>query len=362
MASRLVGGETGPDLTILKEDAALINKRVNLKELLSKHIIITGASGLIGINFIMSLREFCRKHKNSNPPIITAVFYNEVPRYFKEIFDFEGLMVKQGDITDPDFVDSLGSADYIIHSAGYAQPGKFTQDKIKTIAINTSATMLLLKKLNPGGKFLFVSSSVVYIGLPGTSYKENQMGTCKTDDPKACYIESKRCGETICIAQRSMGHNIKIARANLAYGPGTKPFDRRVLYSFIERAVRGEIKLVDAGLEKRTYCYISDAVEIMWKIILFGREPIYNVGGYSTTTIATLAKKIAKVLNAKVVIPKDGGVIAGSSDNGWLDMDKVAKEFTKKRKNYIDLDTGLKRTIEWQKEINKFALQERQDQ
>lgn len=356
MDSKLAGGKTGPDLTVLKEDAALINEKVNLKELLGKRIIITGASGLIGINFLMSLKEFCQKHKDTGQlPAITAVFYSEVPQCFKDIFDFEGLIIKRGDITDQDFVDSLERADYIIHSAGYAQPGKFTRDKIKTIEINTSAIISLLKKLNPEGKFLFVSSSVVYVGLPGSSYKEDQIGTLKTDDPKACYIESKRCGETICIAQRNMGHNVKVARANLLYGPGTKPFDERILSLFIERAVRGEIKLMDRGLEKRTYCYISDAIEIMWKIMLFGQEPLYNVGGFSTTTIAALAKKIAKILNAKVTFPKGGKVMSGSSDQGRLDMNKVAKEFRKSKKNYIDLDAGLKRTIGWQKEINKYG-------
>jgi len=76
-------------------------------------------------------------------------------------FNFENLQIKKGDIADIDFVNSLEEADYIIHAAGYGQPGKFLQDKIKTIAINTTATMSLLKKLNSDGKFLFISTSEI---------------------------------------------------------------------------------------------------------------------------------------------------------------------------------------------------------
>lgn len=339
---------------ILSGDAVDINKKVDLSELCGKKILITGASGLIGINFLMSLKEFSSKKSKKDVPIIIAIFNREIPDYFKEIINFENLQIKRGDITDTDFINSLEEADYIIHAAGYGQPGKFLQDKIKTIAINTTATMSLLKKLNSGGKFLFISTSEIYSGLSDTPFKESQVGTTNTTHPRSCYIESKRCGETICDTYYEMGKMVKSVRLSLAYGPGTKPGDTRVLNSFIEKGLTGKIEMLDRGRAKRTYCYVRDAVEIMWNILLFGKKPIYNVGGFSVTTIASLAKNIGKSLNAKVIMPKKGKKITGAPGNVQLDMGEVSREFKKDKKDYVSLDEGLKNTIEWQKELYKL--------
>lgn len=338
---------------ILSEDAIYVNKKVDLGELCGRKILITGASGLMGINFLMSLKEFARKNNKKSFPIITALFNGEVPYYFKEIVNFENLQIKIGDITDSNFVDSLENADYIIHAAGYGQPGKFLQNKIKTIAINTTATMSLLRKLNSNGKFLFISTSEIYSGLLDIPFKENQVGTTNTIHPRSCYIESKRCGETICNAYYEMGKMVKSARLSLAYGPGTKPGDTRVLNSFIEKGLTGKIEMIDRGMAKRTYCYVRDAIEVMWDILLFGKKSIYNVGGFSVTTIASLAKKIGKSLNAKVIIPKKDQKITGAPENVRLDLGEVSREFKKDRKDYVSLDEGLRRTIEWQKELYK---------
>lgn len=336
---------------VLESDAVLINKKVKLDELLSKQLIITGASGLIGINLLMSIKKFCQKKDKAQLPKIIAIFHNDIPEYFKEILNFENLIIKKGDLTNPAFIDSLGKADYIIHAAGYGQPTRFMQDKIKTIAINTTATMSLLRKLKIGGRFLFISTSEVYSGLSSPSFKENQIGTTNTTHPRSCYIESKRCGEAICNAFRGQGINAKSARLSLAYGPGTRPGDTRVLNEFIYKALNGEIKLLDQGEAKRTYCYVADAIEIMWNILLFGKEPIYNIGGFSTTTIADLAKKIGALLNSRVIVPANNRKIIGAPDNVRLDMNKTARQFRKKKKDYIPLNLGLMKTIEWQKEL-----------
>ncbi|MCX6735950.1 MAG: NAD-dependent epimerase/dehydratase family protein [Candidatus Parcubacteria bacterium] len=339
---------------ILQEDAVAVNKKVNLTELLEKEIIITGASGLIGINFLMSLKEFSRKVGIQKSPKVTAIFHNEIPEYLKEVLNFENLSIKNGDVTDENFIKSLPFADCIVHAAGYGQPGKFMRDEVKTIAINTTATISLLKKLKPEGKFLFVSSSEVYSCLPHPPYKEEQIGTTNTTHPRACYIEGKRCGEAICHAYYKKGINAKSARLSLAYGPGTRAGDMRVLNSFIEKGMSGKIEMMDRGEAKRTYCYVSDAVEIMWNILLSGKNPIYNVGGFSILTISGLAKKIGKIMNAEVIFPKITKELTGAPSNVRLDMGSVSKEFKKTKKDYKDIDSGLANTIAWQKEIYKF--------
>ena len=224
-------------------------------------------------------------------------------------------------------------ADYIIHAAGYAQPSKYLQDPIKTIKLNTTITMQLLEKMNPGGKFLYVSSAAVY---------ENY----NPDHPRACYAESKRCGEVICSSYGS-----KIARVSLAYGPGTKPGDTRVMNQFIQQAiVSGKIEPLDSGDAIRTYCYISDTVEMLWNILLFGAG-VYNVAGNSKTTIGELAEKIGDYMHVPVMYPGKGQEMPGAPQEECIDIEKYETEFGKK--DFVSLDEGLRRTIEYQKELYK---------
>jgi nucleoside-diphosphate-sugar epimerase len=332
---------------IISDDCKKILGNVNLDELKSKTILITGASGLIGNYFLGCLWNLLNKKPSDTK--VFAVLHSEPLPYFKEFLEYEGAEILTGDLSDDGFLKSLPNADHIIHAAGYGQPGRFMEEPIKTLKLNTSATFSLFEKLNPGGKFLFISTSEVYSGNPDYPYKENMIGTTNTDHPRSCYIEAKRCGEAICNAYRSKGINAKSARLSLAYGPGTKMDDQRVLNQFIQRAINGEIKLLDMGEAKRTYCYVADAVEIMWNILLNGKEAIYNVGGHSKTTIGELAKKIGGLMDVSVIFPETSKVLAGSPEDVSLDMTKTETEFNKK--GYVGLDEGLKRTIEWQKEL-----------
>ena len=231
-------------------------------------------------------------------------------------------------------------ADYIIHAAGYGQPAKFMADEIATISVNTTALIELLKKLKPSGKFLCLSTSEIYSGAK-SPYKETDIGTTSPIHPRACYIESKRCGEAICMVYRRLGYNVKIARLSLAYG-GAKKGDSRVLNQFIESAVlKNEIKLLDKGEAKRTYLYVEDAVRILWDILIKGVQPIYNVGGISKTTIAELANKIGELTGAKVIFGDKG--LDGAPDNVCMDISLILKEFGERE--FISLDEGLKKTI-----------------
>ncbi|WP_347988032.1 NAD-dependent epimerase/dehydratase family protein [Methylomonas sp. AM2-LC] len=335
-------------VSIIEEDAQKVVAAANLQKLAGKSILLTGASGLLGTYFLASLSELARQ--GFAPCSVTAVVYSEVSASLKPFLAFDGVRVIQGDLTDLNFVDGLGEFDFIIHAAGYGQPGRFMENQIKTLQLNTSTTLALFDRLASGGSFLFLSTSEVYSGLNNPPFREDQIGTTNTTHFRACYIEGKRSGEAICNAYRANGINANSARLALAYGPGTKPADRRVINSFIERgATQGKIILQDMGIAKRTYCYVSDAVEILWHILLLGREPIYNVGGFSRTTIAELAKKVGSNMNVPVEFPKDVQELGGAPEDVYLDMSLVQQEF--KKTKYITLEEGLTRTIEWQKAL-----------
>jgi len=342
-----------PLVSIIEYDAKKILGAAGLQNLAGKSILITGASGLLGAYFLASLRERVSEHGTQFQ--VTAVVHSELATPINCFLDFEGACVVRGDLTDLNFVDGLGQFDYIIHAAGYGQPGRFMEEPVKTLMINTSTTLALFDRLEADGHFLFVSTSEVYSGLPNPPYKETQIGTTNTTHPRSCYIEAKRCGEAICNAYRARGVNASSARLALAYGPGTKFGDRRVLNAFIERGLtQGKIALQDTGAARRTYCYVSDAVEILWHILLRGNEPIYNVGGSSRTTIAELALKVGHYLGVPVEFPADSRELEGTPEDVYLDMSLVKSGFRKTQ--YVSLDEGLARTIEWQKALYGLPL------
>ncbi|MCX5699130.1 MAG: NAD-dependent epimerase/dehydratase family protein [Candidatus Omnitrophica bacterium] len=331
---------------LILQDAQAVCERVDFYEIKGKTILITGASGLIGTHFLASLNHL--RTKIRLPFKVYNIINSNPAEYFKDIAGFEGSEILQGDLTDINFCHRLPKADYIIHAAGYGQPGKFLQDPIRTIKLNTVVLLELFEKLAKGGKLLFLSTSEVYVGLPYPPYKETDIGTTNTNHPRACYIEAKRCGEAICNAYRQKGIEAKSARLSLAYGPGTRDGDKRVINEFIRKGLEEGISLLDQGQAKRTYCYVSDAIEIMWNILFRGSDAIYNVGGSSKITIRELAQKIGGYLKVPVTYPASvlEGLI-GAPEDVFLDMSKAEHEFNKKE--YVDLTQGLRKTIEWQK-------------
>ena len=331
---------------ILRETQTLC-ERLRLDCLQEASILVTGASGLIGTYILACLCAVRERGININ---VYAQMLSEPPPHVAEFIVRGGFEVLRANLTDFDDYMRLPQADLILHSAGYAQPMMFMTDPVATIQINTSATVALLKLLRNNGRFLFMSSSEVYNGLKKPYPKESDIGLTTPYHPRAAYIEGKRCGEAICSAFHSQGLNVTSARLGHIYGPGTRKHDKRALNSFIESAIcQGRIKLLDSGTAVRSYCYVADVVELLWQILLYGKEAVYNVGGRSTVTISDLAGMIGKMTGATVVFPTIQTEIAGAPEEVRLDLTRVETEFAKTR--YTGLEEGLSATIEWQREL-----------
>lgn len=319
--------------------------KIDFSQMEGKNVLITGASGLIGISMTSVL-------KNIKGVKLFLTINNDSDILIKLISNYscDKIFVQKIDLAS-DCLFYEEKMDYIIHAACYGQPGKFMENQFKTIRLNTIVVdHLISKNLNENGKFLFISSSELYSGLECPPFKENQIGTTDPFHPRACYIESKRLGETICNVYRNLGIDVKIGRVCLTYGPGTKIGDRRVLNNFIEKAlVEGHIIMMDSGKAMRTYSYILDTVENLFNILLFGKEVVYNVGGNSRLSIAELAKKIGDILNVSVSIPETPNTMIGAPDDVFLDLSKTQLEFDKSV--YMNIDEGLRRTIQYQKKL-----------
>lgn len=331
------------DNSIIVEDIDRLWHEIDLSELEGKSVLITGATGLIGTYLVYSLLKLNRTADNKTT--VRIVTHNGLPNHLAHLAAEKNIEIYQGDLSDCAFCMALPESNYIIHAAGYAQPRKFVEDKIKTIRLNTTATDILLGKLKPEGKFLFVSTSEVYSGSTDFPYREEICGTTTPAHPRACYIEGKRCGEAMCYAWNAAGKVAKIARVALAYGPGIRPADGRVLYNFIQKGVDGQINLLDAGTAGRTYCYVADTVSNLWNILLRSKEVTYNVGGVFRATIRELAELVGKNLNVPVIVPQVEEGLSGAPQEVALNIDKTRNEFGKT--HYMPLEEGIARTIAW---------------
>jgi UDP-glucuronate decarboxylase len=319
-----------------------------------RRVLVTGASGLLGAHFLATLLHL--KQEFMGDLEIDAIVHTSIPDWFVEEAADGKIHFIQADLENSAAVDALPEADIVIHSATYSQPAMFTQDPVATIRLNTTATLSLLDKVKPGGRFLFLSSSEVYSGLENPPYREEQIGLTNTTHPRACYIEGKRCGEAACYSYHRDDIQARSARLCLAYGPGTRQGDRRALNTFVERALQdGCIRLMDDGASRRTYCYIADAMFMLWRILLCGKQPLYNVGGLWSTTILELARSIGRILNVPVSVPEclaAQGVL-GAPKEVSVDCTRFQDEFGPL--TFVQPEHGLERTISWQKSLYRQA-------
>ena len=325
-------------------DARTVQDRTDLSYFSHKRILVTGASGIIGSNFL-SVIASQGQYKTLE---IHAV--SKSGKFPVELSDTVKPLIM--DLTDPKEVSRLGKYDFILHAAGYGQPGKFLLAPLKTLELNVGLTAKLIEKIEPNGKFVFISTSEIYSGLSEPPFNEEQVGTTNTNHPRASYIEGKRTGEAlVSIARSQLGIDAKSLRLALAYGPGTKDGDERVLNTFIDQALSGnQIRLRDPGDTWRTYCYVSDAIQMILDASLNGQSDIYNVGGKSRVQIKELAKLIGRLTGVEVEIPAASSTsLSGAPDDVWLDLRKIGE--ISNLDALVTLEDGLERTISWRKSI-----------
>lgn len=302
---------------LILSDAERIASRVDLSPLKKKRVLVAGATGLIGTTLCAVLRDRCAcVHQMRKGDSIEAYTYWQ-------------------------------TYEVIIHAAGYSAPATFTDDRAAPIATGAGLTAILLPKLSPGGTFLFLSSSEIYSGA-APPHRETDIGTVTPTHPRAAYVFGKLTGETIChVFRAARGTDAKIARVSLAYGPGTKRGDTRVLNQFIEQALtRHAISLRDSGGALRSYCYVSDTVEMLLNVLLHGKQAVYNVGGQSMVSVNELAMMIGELTGSSVDFPNtppDTSAPAAVK----LDIGRYADEFGSP--DFVPLREGLGRTIEFQR-------------
>ncbi|MFZ7124526.1 MAG: NAD-dependent epimerase/dehydratase family protein [Desulfobacterales bacterium] len=349
------------DLDYIRE-----NLEEELRRLAGKRILITGGAGFLGYYLVQTLLRWNRKVDQGRKINVTVLdnFIRGVPAWLNAVSD-ENCTLRQQDIIQP-LPESIGSFAYIVHAASIASPTYYRKFPIETIDANVTGLRLLLDRCrdqeeqgDPIEGFLFFSSSEVY-GNPtpeNIPTPETYLGNVSFTGPRACYDESKRFGETLCVNfARQHGLPIRIARPFNNYGPGLRISDRRVVPDFAMNIFQGmDIIMLSDGTPTRTFCYVADAVIGYYKILTRGRAgEAYNIGVESPEIsmfgIAGKMIGIAESLfgySGKVIRQqsKDPDYLVDNPNRRCPVIEKARTELGYRPS--IDLDEGLARTLLW---------------
>ena len=331
-------------LDLLLAEGNAVAEAVALASLQDKHVVVSGASGLIGSTLLASLAA---AHLRGIRFDLTLLLRSQPGGEVADLAELCGAQIIHTDLAEPRV--SLGlQSDVLIHAAGTSAPLQFMRRPLETLAIGACATLQLLKAVAPGGRFLFVSSTEVYSGLEGRLATEADIGTTTPLHPRASYIEAKRAGETACMGARVEGVNAVAARVGMTYGPGTRAGDTRVINRLIEQALcNGRVELLDGGDAVRSMCYVADTVELLWRAALDGTAPIYNIAGPRETTISELARTICSLTGAELVMPQSAKSVPGAPGTVRVDVARATQEFGKS--DWVSIEEGLSRTLAWQR-------------
>ena len=310
-----------------------------------KTVLITGATGIVGNYFLAFFLKSLEK--KFSPKKIWLIYKSKLPYYLLFLRKNNKFKLIKADLSILEKL-KIPKFDYIIHLAGYAQPSKFTKDPLKTFFLNTSTVKFLINKLNKKGIFLNLSSSEIYNGVKG-KLTEDKIGNVGINHIRACYIEGKKTSETITnLYKKKFKINAKSIRLCSVYGPGNKKNDGRLIYQLITKGIRkNKIELLSIDKNSRTFLYMLDALKMMINVMFFGKKDLYNIGNPKKISILNLAKKISKIINAKISLPKKNISIGSPNNTIVLDMALYYKEFRKF--NLKDLNFGIRKTVEWNK-------------
>lgn len=254
-------------------------------------LLITGGGGFLGYYLVQGALHWNRVRAGGGP--IDVVVYDNyargVPAWLEALSGQPHLQLVRHDMIQP-LPRDIGHFDYIVHAAGIASPIYYRAQPIKCIDANINGLRNLLEYSvaeaaahRPVKGFLFYSSSEIY-GDPAPEAiptPETYRGNVSCTGPRACYDESKRFGETLCVNfAKQEGVAVKMARPFNNYGPGLKITDGRVIPDFARDILAGrDIVMLSDGSPKRTFCYATDAVAGYYKVLVNGGngEP-YNIG------------------------------------------------------------------------------------
>lgn len=260
---------------LYQEDLSYILSVKGIERMKGKSILITGATGLIGVHMIDALMKL-------GDVKVYAVGRNKkrAAERLGEYYDSPNFVFLEQDVCQP-FSQDL-HVDYIIPGASNTHPLAYSQYPIETIMINIKGAEHALELASrTNATVLYPSTVEIYGNARGNDvFTEEYTGQLNLATSRSCYTESKRVSEALCqsyIAEK--GVDVKIARLSRVFGPTMLESDTKASSQFIKKALAGEdIVLKSKGDQYFSYTYVTDAVAAMLHIMLNGETgKAYNI-------------------------------------------------------------------------------------
>ena len=306
-------------------------------------VLITGGAGFIGshlADFLLARGYEVIAMDN----LITGSLRN-----IAHLADESRFRFVNHDVTEPIYVE--GSLDAVLHLASLPSPVDYLGMPIKTLKVGALGTLhaLGLAKAK-GAHFLLASTSEVYGDPLVHPQAESYWGNVNPVGPRGVYDESKRFAEALTMAyHRAHGLATCIARIFNTYGPRMRLDDGRVVPNFVRQALRGEsLTVYDDGLHTRSFCYVSDLVDGLYRLLTSDEVLPVNLGNPQEMTILQFAQAVIKASGSRSEI----AFITPKDERTQDDPQRREPDITRARtllgwEPRVGLEEGLAQTIAW---------------
>ena len=314
----------------------------------NKKILITGAAGFLG-------SHLCDRFIKEGFDVIGMdnLITGDI-RNIEHLFKLKEFQFYNHDVSK--FIHIPGNLDYILHFASPASPIDYLKIPIQTLKVGSLGTHNCLGlALAKDARILVASTSEVYGDPQVHPQTEEYWGNVNPIGPRGVYDEAKRFQEAITMAYHTF-HNVetRIIRIFNTYGPRMRLNDGRALPAFIGQALRGEdITVFGDGSQTRSFCYVDDLVEGIYKLLMSDYEKPVNIGNPNEISIKDFAEEIIELTGTdqKIVyldLPMD------DPKQRKPDITKAQELLDWNPK--IDRAEGLKRTYEYFKNLPEEDL------
>ena len=257
-------------------------------------ILLTGAAGFLGSHISKKLID------NNHEVIGLDDLSTGSIKNIEQLINHPKYSFIEHDVIIP----YQAKVDAILNFACPASPVNYQKDPVRTIETNFLGMINLLHLANEtGARIVQASTSEIYGDPTQSPQKESYWGNVNPIGIRSCYDEGKRAAETLCFDyRRQYNLDTRVIRIFNTYGPNMAIGDGRVVSNFIVQALRNEpINIYGDGKQTRSFCYVSDLVEGIYKLLNLDENPDtpLNLGNPNEFTILELARVVIEITNSK---------------------------------------------------------------
>ncbi|MEM1246217.1 MAG: UDP-glucuronic acid decarboxylase family protein [Acidobacteriota bacterium] len=307
-------------------------------------VLVTGGAGFLG-------SHLCERFLAEGYHVVCLDnFLTGSRANIEHMQDDERFSLVEHDISTPFRYEP--KIDIVMHFASPASPIDYLELPIQTLKVGSLGTHhgLGIARAH-GARFFLASTSEVYGDPLVHPQPESYWGNVNPVGPRGVYDEAKRFAEAMVMAyHRYHGLDTRIVRIFNTFGPRMRPHDGRVVPTFIRQALRGEpITVFGDGSQTRSFCYVNDLVEGIWRLLNSGINKPMNIGNPSEMTILQFAEKIVEFTDAgSEVVFRDLPV--DDPKTRQPDISFARRELDGWEPQ-IDLEEGLRRTVDYFRQL-----------